>query len=87
MTDIDVQRTGSGFAVTVTEAETETRHEVTASEDDLNRLGGGYDSPEDFIKGCFLFLLAREPKEQILSQFDVTAISRYFPEFEGEIRR
>ena len=82
-----MQRTGSGFAVTVTEGQTETRHEVTASEDDLNRLGGGYDSPDDFIKACFEFLLAREPKEQILSEFDVTAISRYSPEFESEIQQ
>jgi hypothetical protein len=27
----------------------------------------------------------REPKESILSQFDVEVIGRYFPEFEREI--
>ena len=33
------------------------------------------------------FLLDREPKECILGRFDVTVISRYFPEFERELRR
>jgi len=30
--------------------------------------------------------LEREPKESILSRFDVTVVRRYFPEFEDEIR-
>jgi hypothetical protein len=30
-------------------------------------------------------LLDREPKESILGSFDVTVISRYFPEFEREL--
>jgi hypothetical protein len=33
------------------------------------------------------FLLDREPKESILRRFDVTEISRYFPEFEREMPR
>ena len=33
----------------------------------------------------FHFLLDREPKELILQRFDVTVISRYFPEFEREL--
>jgi hypothetical protein len=32
-------------------------------------------------------LLDREPKESILGRFDVTVISRYFPEFERELPR
>jgi len=36
---------------------------------------------------AFRFLLDREPKESILGRFDVTAISRYFPEFEREMPR
>jgi hypothetical protein len=33
----------------------------------------------------FAFLLEREPKESILSSFDVSVIGRYFPGFEREI--
>jgi hypothetical protein len=32
-------------------------------------------------------LLDREAKESILQRFDVTVISRYFPEFERELPR
>jgi hypothetical protein len=39
------------------------------------------------IEAAFRFLLDREPKESILGRFDVTVISRYFPEFERELRR
>jgi hypothetical protein len=77
----------SAFEVTVTEADTSTTHRVTVSDMEIGRLAVGYSNEQDFIRACFEFLLAREPKEQILPSFDVTDISRYFPEFEREIRR
>jgi hypothetical protein len=43
--------------------------------------------PERCLEAAFRFLLDREPKESILSRFDVTVISRYFPEFERELPR
>ena len=61
-----------------------TEHQVTVSEANLERLGGGR-SPEAFVRDCFAFLLEREPKESILSSFDVSVIGRYFPGFEREI--
>jgi hypothetical protein len=86
--DIQVQPAGGGaFRVRVSEGDSETTHEVTVTEADLARLGKGYGSPEAFLRACFEFMLAREPKESILSRFDVGVISRYFPEFEQEIRR
>jgi hypothetical protein len=39
------------------------------------------------VRKSFLFLLEREPKESILRSFDLTVISRYFPEYEREITR
>jgi hypothetical protein len=39
------------------------------------------------VPAAFRFLLDREPKESILGHFDVTAISRYFPEFYRELPR
>ena len=91
MADIDVRLIEPGertrWEVTVTEGGSSTTHEVTLSDVDMGRLGAGYDSEQEFVRACFEFLVAREPKEQILSRFDVTDISRYFPEFEREIRR
>jgi hypothetical protein len=91
MADIDVRLVEPGersrWEVTVTEGGTSTRHEVTVSDVEVGRLGTGYDTEQEFVRACFEFLLAREPKEQILPRFDITDISRYFPEFEREIRR
>ena len=74
------------FDVNVREGDTTTEHQVTVSETDLERLGGGR-SPEAFVRDCFAFLLEREPKESILPTFDVSVIGRYFPEFERTISR
>ncbi len=89
MADIEVELIQPGetsrFRVRVSEPGGRTEHEVTLRESDALRLAVGYPSGKDFIRACFQFLLAREPKEQILSRFDVSDISRYFPEFEREI--
>jgi hypothetical protein len=50
-------------------------------------LTGGKHIPEHCLKAVFRFLLDHEPKESILERFDVTVISRYFPEFERELPR
>ena len=88
---IEVRRSGEGeplaFEVTVREAEGETRHEVTMSRETWERLTAGEHAPERCIEAAFRFLLDREPKESILHRFDVTIISRYFPEFERELPR
>jgi hypothetical protein len=82
----DVERSALRFHVTVRDGGSATAHDVTVSADDLERLGSHHRSPEDFVFACFEFLLEREPKESILSEFDVSVIGRYFPEFESRIR-
>lgn len=88
MADIDVTSDGEGaFRVVIREGGSTTDHEVSVAASDLERLGSGYASPEAFVRACITFLLEREPKESILSTFDVTVIGRYFPEFETTIAR
>jgi hypothetical protein len=86
---IEVKRTADGdplaFAVTVRDRTGETRHSVTMSQQACTRLDAGTEAPERVVEAAFRFLLDREPKEAILSRFDVTVISRYFPEFEREL--
>ena len=65
----------------------ETRHDVTMSRETCERLTAGKVTPERCLDAAFRFLLDREPKESILGRFDVTVISRYFPEFERELPR
>jgi len=73
------------FDVTVGDGGSETRHRVTLARADYNRLTGGRHTPEQCVEAAFEFLLEREAKESILSRFDLTVISRYFPEFEREL--
>ena len=75
------------FEVIVRQGEGETRHRVTMTKESYDRLRNGDHSAEQCIEAAFRFLLDREPKESILGRFDVTAISRYFPEFEQELPR
>jgi hypothetical protein len=75
------------FEVVVREGKGETRHRVTMSRETCERLTAGKHTPEACLEAAFRFLLDREPKESILRRFDVTVISRYFPEFERELPR
>ena len=88
---IEVTQTGRSdpleFSVVVRDGNGETRHRVTAAREICERLTGGASTPDRFIEAAFCFLLDREPKEAILARFDVTVISRYFPEFEAELPR
>jgi len=91
MASIDVKQSGAGdtlsFEVTVTETSDASSHSVTLDASQFARLRRGDEDPERFIERCFEFLLAHEPKESIMSSFDVSVISRYFPEFEQDISR
>ena len=88
---IEVRRTGEDdaleFEVVVRGGQGESRHHVTMARETCDRLTGGKHTPERCVEAAFRFLLDREPKESILSRFDVTVISRYFPEFERELPR
>jgi hypothetical protein len=88
---INVERVSDGdplgFEVIVGVGHGETRHHVTLARETCKRLTMGTHTPDDCIKAAFQFLLEREPKESILRSFDITVISRYFPEFERELPR
>lgn len=85
---IEVSHTGDGdpmtFEVAVGEGGDQSRHQVTLAQETFERLTGGAGRPEDAIEAAFRFLLDREPKEAILGKFDVTVISKYFPNFESK---
>jgi hypothetical protein len=85
--DIQTAAMADGWtcAVTVREDRSESRHRVAVRHDDLERLDPGATGPEDLVRRSFTFLLAREPKESILSSFDLAVIGRYYPEYEAEI--
>ena len=91
MADIDVSCVAAADGwlcqVTVAEHGSESRHSVTLTRGDFQRLStGSGESPDGLVRRCFDFLLARERKESILRSFGLTDIGRYFPEFEEAIR-
>ena len=85
---IEVEQVNEGdFRVRVVEDATKTQHRVTLKPADYERLTNSKVQPQELIRRSFEFLLEREPKESILSQFDLTVISLYFPQYEREIKR
>ena len=75
------------YRVTVVDGGGRTQHIVSVETSYRDRLVGEKIAAEHLVAKSFEFLLEREPKESILRQFDLRAISRYFPEYEKEIRR
>jgi hypothetical protein len=75
------------FRVRVMDAGSETIHDVALNPSDYARLTGEKVEPEELVRRSFEFLLERESKESILARFDLSLISRYFPEYEREIKR
>ena len=84
--DIQVrQRNDEEYLVTIKEDDDSVSdHVVTLDEEYYHKLSN--DSEEEFIKECFEFLLAREPKEHIMQGFNIKEIQDYFPEFEKTIK-
>ena len=74
------------WAVTVTEGHETTNHRVTVSDQLIDDLGVVDLDEERLVRESFEFLLEREPVTAILREFDLDAISGYFPEYAGEIR-
>ena len=73
------------FSVVVVEGGGKSQHRVTVDRALFQQLSAGRATPEGLIQAAFLFLLDREPKESILSRFDITVIAKYFPEFPKKI--
>ena len=73
---------GHRCAVEVSDAAGTSHHLVRVSAKDFERWARGR-SAEELVADSFAFLLEREPKESILSEFDLSVIRRYFPDYDG----
>ena len=78
---------GWSCQVAVGEGPRATHHVVGVTQVDLRRLDPEAVDPTRLLERTFDFLLEREPATSILRAFDLPVVSRYFPEFESEIRR
>lgn len=77
---------GWQFTVRVEDQSGASTHEVTLDAEYWQKFVGKFSTPEELVTKSFAFLLEREPKESILTKFDMRDISRYFPEFEELMR-
>ncbi|MGH9162775.1 MAG: hypothetical protein ACRD2X_22650 [Vicinamibacteraceae bacterium] len=79
------QAGASTYRVTVQEDGGRTEHDVTVTPDHVQRYAPGT-PPERLVETSFEFLLDREPKESILTRFELPVIERYFPDYPQKIR-
>jgi hypothetical protein len=75
-----VRQSDSIYQVTVEEGDGRTIHDVTVTNQHLARYAPSA-TPERLLEAWFEFLLEREPKEAILTRFELRVIERYFPEY------
>jgi hypothetical protein len=70
------------FDVVVRDARGESRHQVTMQADEAKRWAKLGAKPSHCVEAAMRFLVDREPKESILTAFDMRVIRRYFLEFD-----
>jgi hypothetical protein len=75
-----VRKSDSVYQVTVQEGSGRTTHDVTVTDRHVARYTPGA-TPERLLEASFEFLLEREPKEAILTRFELPVIEHYFPEY------
>ena len=74
------------FEVSVAKTST-TIHTVTVTDQSLTDLTDNNVTKTHLLDFSFNFLLDREPNTSILSSFDINVISKYFSDYEDEVRR
>ena len=72
------------FEITV-KANQITKHVVNVTDEMLFNLTNNKISKEEILNFIFNFLLERESNTLILSSFDLTVISKYFPEYTKKV--
>ena len=75
----------SVYKVQIVEDKSTSAHTVEVASDYYKKITGGKITPDDLVIKSFKFLLQREPKEMIMSKFDLPTIKRYFPEYESRV--
>ena len=72
------------FEITVN-ADLIIKHVVSVTDQMLLNLTKNKISKEELLNFSFNFLLEREPNTSILSKFEITVISKYFPEYISKV--
>ena len=86
MTISIIKQNDDGFTVKVTN-DVSTSHTVTVTDKSLTDLTNNNVTKTQLLEFSFDFLLKRESNTSILSSFDINVISKYFSDYNDEIRR
>lgn len=62
-------------------------HTVRVDTAYVEQLGWEVENTATLIRKSFKFLLDREPKEAILSKFELRDIAQYFPDYEHSVSK
>ena len=73
--------------VIIVNKNTITKHKVLLTDEYHESLTKKKISKKKLLEYSFQFLLDREPNTSILSFFELNIISKYFPEYENEIKK
>ena len=88
MADMTVASVGPReFEVRLRDDDGETSHRVTVPENPIGELEPPEDDLEGLVRESFEFLLEREPASSIMSEFSLSVIADYFPEYPQEMSR
>jgi hypothetical protein len=83
---IDVNKKDENiFEVTIDDNGSKATKTVTLDDKYHKKTTGGIIPKEETIRKSIEFLLEREPKESIMSKFNLKDIVKFFPEFESYI--
>ena len=85
---VSCERRGDEYRcrVTIGEDPAATHHVVSFGQAEFERLAPRA-TPEELVSAAFEYLLEREPREQILRDFELDVIGRYFPRWEDAVRQ
>jgi hypothetical protein len=83
---ITVNPIDSTFFEVIVEDTSTTTHKVTVTASYYEKLTNKRVTPEVLVERSFEFLLQRESNTSILRSFELSEISRYFPEYEKTIQ-
>ena len=71
----------------IVNSDTSTKHIVTLTDIVYQKFINEKITKKELLDFSFKFLLEREPNTSILSFFELTIITRYFPEYEVSIKK
>lgn len=78
---------GWEYEITIKDESSSSSHKVMLTNDYYKKLTVNEKvKPYELVEKSIEFLLERENKESILSEFDLKIINNYFPEYEDEIK-